>query len=297
MAEKKIRVLLVDDHMVVRIGVKALIDSEPDMEVVGEAANGLEAIDQAKRLLPDVIVMDISMPVMDGVEATHEILDYEEDEELPHIPIVALTANALKGDRERFLAEGMDEYTTKPLVKEEIISILKKLLGDKIYDRATDAKGETPSAQTSATPEQTTETEEASDAESEHEVSVEEPQKPTGDTILIFKKSPLENKIFSNLVQQMGHKVEIANTMKQLKEMLNDAIAMIFVDREIDNLDLRELRHAIDEKSGSVALILMTDPSTEVKEEERALSDEVIINLVNRDLIRLIIEKFMNVEG
>jgi DNA-binding NarL/FixJ family response regulator len=58
----KIRILLVDDHMVVRLGLKALIESEPDMAVVGEAGNGLEAIKQARTLLPEVIVMDISMP-------------------------------------------------------------------------------------------------------------------------------------------------------------------------------------------------------------------------------------------
>ncbi len=69
----KIRVLLADDHGVLRAGLRALINAEPDMEVVGEAANGREALEQARELGPDAIVMDISMPVMDGLEATRLI--------------------------------------------------------------------------------------------------------------------------------------------------------------------------------------------------------------------------------
>jgi signal transduction histidine kinase/CheY-like chemotaxis protein len=98
------------------------------------ASNGLEAFQKRKSSKFDIIFMDIQMPVLDGVEATQEILDYEEDFRVPHVPIVALTANALKGDRERFLSHGLDEYTTKPLVRTEIISILNQFLGDSIID-------------------------------------------------------------------------------------------------------------------------------------------------------------------
>ena len=80
----------------------------------------------------DLIFMDIQMPVMDGIEATHEILDYEEDEGITHTPIIALTANALKGDRERFLGEGMDEYITKPINREDLVNILKKFSKNKL---------------------------------------------------------------------------------------------------------------------------------------------------------------------
>ncbi len=69
----KIRVLLADDHAVLRSGLRALLNQEPDMVVVGEASNGREAVEMAQALKPDVIVMDISMPEMDGLKATEQI--------------------------------------------------------------------------------------------------------------------------------------------------------------------------------------------------------------------------------
>lgn len=70
---QKIRVLLVDDHTVVRQGLRVLLEAEPDIAVVGEAGNGREAVQMTKRLLPDVVVMDIAMPNLNGLEATRQI--------------------------------------------------------------------------------------------------------------------------------------------------------------------------------------------------------------------------------
>jgi two-component system response regulator NreC len=71
----KIRVLLADDHAIVREGLKALLDEEAEIEVVGQPADGLDAVDQALRLDPDVVIMDIGMPHLNGVEATRRILE------------------------------------------------------------------------------------------------------------------------------------------------------------------------------------------------------------------------------
>ncbi|MEN4052765.1 ATP-binding protein [Sulfurimonas sp. NWX79] len=98
------------------------------------ASNGLEAFQKRKDGNYDLIFMDIQMPFLDGMEATKEILEYEEDYNQPHVPILALTANALKGDRERFLRAGLDEYTTKPLVRAEIVTLLNHFLADHIVD-------------------------------------------------------------------------------------------------------------------------------------------------------------------
>jgi DNA-binding NarL/FixJ family response regulator len=82
-----ISVLLTDDHRVVREGIKMVLDLDPELEVVGEASNGEEALRMARRLEPDVVLMDLVMPVMDGVEATGEIR-----RELPDTEVVALTS-------------------------------------------------------------------------------------------------------------------------------------------------------------------------------------------------------------
>src|SRR5256885_6039752 len=71
--ERQISVLLADDHIVVRQGLRALLAAEDDMEIIGEADNGRQAVQLAKKLLPNVVVMDIAMPVLNGLEATRQI--------------------------------------------------------------------------------------------------------------------------------------------------------------------------------------------------------------------------------
>ena len=72
---KKLRILLADDHKIVREGLRLLINSQPDMQVVGEAANGREVLVKARDLKPDVVVMDLSMPELNGLQATEQTQD------------------------------------------------------------------------------------------------------------------------------------------------------------------------------------------------------------------------------
>lgn len=117
---QQIRVLLVDDHMVVRVGLQVLINNEPDMSIIGEASNGLEAIDQAHALNPDVIVMDISMPEMDGLEATRRIRN-----ELPECQILILTVHAQERYLFPVLKAGAAGYVLKSTVDTELIDAIR----------------------------------------------------------------------------------------------------------------------------------------------------------------------------
>jgi two-component system, NarL family, response regulator NreC len=134
MAMQKIRVLLADDHMVVRLGVKALIEGEPDMMVVGEAANGLEAIAQAHALRPNVIVMDISMPEMDGLEATRRVRA-----ELPECYILILTVHAQERYLFPVLKAGAAGYVLKSTIDTELIEAIRTVAagGAFLYPDAT----------------------------------------------------------------------------------------------------------------------------------------------------------------
>jgi two-component system NarL family response regulator len=101
LAGQKIKVLIVDDHNVVREGLKRILDMDDTLKVVGEAQNGMEALDKALALLPDVIVMDLRMPKMNGIEATRQI-----KQRLPHTQILILTLYT-----DDFSDEGPSEMT------------------------------------------------------------------------------------------------------------------------------------------------------------------------------------------
>lgn len=116
----KLRIFLADDHMVVREGLKTLINAQPDMEVVGEAENGREAVRCAVELLPDVVVMDISMPEMNGIEATERLR-----KDCPQIKIVALTIYEDTGYLRQLLKAGASGYVLKRAVVEELVHAVR----------------------------------------------------------------------------------------------------------------------------------------------------------------------------
>ncbi|MEA3290048.1 MAG: ATP-binding protein [Campylobacterota bacterium] len=120
------KLLVVEDNKSNQIFMKVVLNK---LNLKFDFANdGIEAIEMYKKNKYSLILMDENMPNMNGIEATRQILNYEEENKLIHIPIVALTANALKGDRERFLDAGMDEYLTKPLDKNKLILILNQFI-------------------------------------------------------------------------------------------------------------------------------------------------------------------------
>ena len=114
------RILLVDDHVLFRKGLTALLSERPDIQVVGEARDGLEAIEAAREFLPDVILMDVNMPRCDGLEATRRI-----KREMPHVKIVILTVSdddqhlfeAIKSGAQGYLLKDLEPYQLYDLLE------------------------------------------------------------------------------------------------------------------------------------------------------------------------------------
>jgi two-component system response regulator NreC len=124
----KIRLLLVDDHAVVRMGLRMLFESEPDIEILGEASSAREAIEAAGRLHPAVILMDIGLPDLSGIDATREIKKV-----LPGIIVVALTIHE---DQEYFfkmLEAGASGYVPKRAAPEELLTAIRTAARGEVY--------------------------------------------------------------------------------------------------------------------------------------------------------------------
>ena len=258
------KVLVAEDNIINQKLIKRTLE---DLGLtVDIAANGLEAFQKRKDNNYDLIFMDIQMPFLDGIEATQEILEYEEVYNQPHVPIIALTANALKGDREKFLAAGLDEYTTKPLVRDEIITLLNHFLADHIVDINEQKQEEAP-AQYKA-------------------------------DILLAKNSLFETRLFTKILDSLGYSYETTDNMDELEQKIkNGSYKLILFDKETETLDLKDFADLVKSNSENnnlvTHLVLIVDPTMSENEEDAKYVDETIKNIINKDLLRLVIEKFI----
>jgi DNA-binding NarL/FixJ family response regulator len=123
-----VRIVLADDHEVVRAGMKSMIAAHHGIEVVGEARNGEEAIAQARHLKPDVVVMDLSMPVLDGAEATMRLL-----REFPDVKVLVLTSHADRGSLMRLLEAGAVGYVLKRAAADELVRAIRDVAEGSTY--------------------------------------------------------------------------------------------------------------------------------------------------------------------
>ena len=131
----KIRLVLVDDHDVVRTGLRMLLEHQPDMEIVGEASTGAEALEMATHAEPDVVVMDITLPDISGIEATRRI-----KQSLPGVAIVALTIHEDEQYFFEMLQAGASGYVPKRAAPEDLINAIRAAYNEEIYLYPTLAK-------------------------------------------------------------------------------------------------------------------------------------------------------------
>jgi two-component system, NarL family, response regulator NreC len=123
-----ITILLADDHKIVRDGLRALIAREDDMEVVAEAADGREAVDMACELKPDVVIMDVGMPELNGIEATREII-----QALPGTKVLGLSMHSNKWFTARMFGAGAAGYVQKDCAFDELVKAIRAVQEGQVY--------------------------------------------------------------------------------------------------------------------------------------------------------------------
>ncbi len=265
----KAKALVAEDNIInQKLIKKTLEDFGLEVEL---ADNGLEAFEKFKKGKYDIIFMDIQMPLKDGIEAMQEIHLYEKEMHLIPTPIVALTAHALKGDRERFMQKGFDEYITKPINRKDIETILKAFLPDKKY---------IPSL--------------------EKDFSPQEPKSSSDEfdyDILLLKKSPLEAKLFANVLKALGYSVDMAMDLEDMENRLKERkYRILFIDKESDEYNFHKIRK-LKELYPKLKFVLLIEPSFNLEELpslEKSFYDDIVKNVIKRDFFEKEIKKLLN---
>lgn len=116
----KIRVLLADDHTILRDGIRALIDDQADIEVIGEAEDGLSTVKMVAKLIPDVVIMDIAMPMLNGIEATRQI-----QRDYPQVKVLILTMHENEEYIRQVLAAGALGYVLKDAAAHDLLGAIR----------------------------------------------------------------------------------------------------------------------------------------------------------------------------
>lgn len=133
----KERILLVEDQLTNRLVVENMLENIQLKTT--HAENGKEAVAKFREAEFDLVLMDVQMPVMNGYDATKEIRILEQQQQRPRTPIIAVTANAMQGDRQKCLEAGMDDYIAKPIQAAELEQMVRKYLAVAIDAKKTDA--------------------------------------------------------------------------------------------------------------------------------------------------------------
>ena len=238
--------------------------------------NGLEAYNVAKENRFDLIFMDIAMPILNGITATNKIVEFEKNNSLKHTPIVAITANALKGDKEKFLNEGLDNYISKPIKERDLINILEKY--DINYCQMRNLS--TPKTN--------------HNQPSKIKQVINHSKNKNEQNILIFKKSKVETKIFEKVINKLYDRVVTANSIEEFYDQLNNNnFKVIMVDKEISELDLNHFLEYADQLDDTILLLFRSFDSI-IDDNAREQFHEVLINSADSEYLGSILENYIS---
>ncbi len=205
-AFENIDALVVEDNIINQKLIKNILNNFGITVTV--ASNGLEGFNLRKENSYNIIFMDIQMPIMSGVEATQNILEWEKENGKKHIPIIALTANVITGDREKYLSAGMDKYLKKPINIEELTSILEE------YFSINDIRDSIP-------------------LDNQNRLDNNKQSK-----IILYKETTLTAKIYSAVLNNLGYKVDMYSSEDEFLEHLdNDYKFALFDVKPFQRID------------------------------------------------------------
>ena len=279
-----LKVLVAEDNDVNQKLIQAVLDGL-DLDVT-LAENGKIAVEYRQNNDYDLILMDIQMPVMGGIDATQEILTYEQENHLPHIPIIALTANALQGDREKYLRAGMDDYISKPIQIDQI----RHVIAEHCQEQLAEKERETPTASEAASPEPVSLVEQTESSAEEHRraavlsdetPSVEKSAEPERKQetaalskderdVLLYCRPGLTQRLHRHILEQEGLQVDLAEDETEFFARFDAADhRFVLIEAKLIPDDNCVLLDVIRE-SGSRPLVYgMDHPSECVHSEER----------------------------
>ncbi len=189
-AFKGVKALVVEDNIINQKLIYSLLTNFNISVTI--ANNGLEALNLRKQNRYDIIFMDIQMPIMSGIESTQNIIEYEKERDEKHVPIVALTANTIQGDKEKYLASGMDRYLQKPIDVEELMTILEEYFPINEIRDVIPLKNNIQSTQ--------------------QEIF----------KIILYKETLLTAKIYSAILNNLGYKVDMYSSEAEFISNLNN---------------------------------------------------------------------------
>ncbi|GAX87281.1 conserved hypothetical protein [Lebetimonas natsushimae] len=253
------------------INMKLLETTLKNLGIKADTAhNGLEAFNKYS-MNPekyDVIFMDAQMPVMDGIEATQEILEFEKEEEIPHTPIIAVTANVLKGDRERFLGAGMDDYISKPIKKEELLRIIENISKNK-YSKHTANEENTDNIETVIKTEETA---------SEKEEQLKEPKVSSNTPNIIIAT---EADLLADYLQSIIPDGKVAKNLNELSKLVEyNSNNIVLLEEGFNNSDISQLVKTL--KNNNIKIIAITNKDVEADIILKNLLPDNILESIKR---------------
>ena len=247
-----LKALVVEDN---KVNQKVIVHTLKNLGVECDTAeNGKEAVEVFQKSQYDIVFMDIQIPVMNGVVATKEIIKYEKLNNLTHTPIVAVTTNSLKGDRESYLESGMDEYIAKPISAQKFISVIKQFYSTEFETTTVASKNR---------------------------------------VILLYKQTPTEAKIMANMLANLGYGVEIAKNRVEFLDLFDaKKYDALILDRTINDSFESMIMDKIYEQK--IETLIFIDEESEIYASDLSEHIHLLYQSSDFILVEEEIEKMMN---